>query len=340
MTRILDITNLIVNYKISVWDVVKMLIYAMPFFLEFVIPMSVMMAVLLTFLRMSSDNEIIAIKTAGISIYGLLPPVLVFCFIGSLLTAYMAICGLPWGRLSLKALAYEVAQAHIDIGLKERTFNDTFENVMLYVNKIDLKSKTLIDIFIEDQRTANIVSTVVAPRGRLYSEADKLTFHLQLYNGIINRVDLEGKTVHTVQFDRYDIGLDLKKAMATATSGAKDEEEMTLAELRHYIKNASQRDDQYYLTLMEWHKKFSIPIACFALGLLAVALGVQSRSSKRSYGIGLGLVFFLLYYIILSAGWVFGEAGLYPPLIGMWAPNIIIGALGYFLLSRGALQWR
>ncbi len=66
-------------------------------------------------------------------------------------------------------MALKVAASNIDIGLKERTFNDAFKDVMLYVNKIDLKNKKLIDIFIEDKRQPDIVSTVVAPEGRLFS---------------------------------------------------------------------------------------------------------------------------------------------------------------------------
>lgn len=334
MTRILDITNLVVNYRISLWKILLLLIYTMPYFLEFVIPMSIMMAVLLTFLRLSGDNEIVALKSGGVSIYHLLPPVLIFCLLGWALTSFMAIYGLPWGRLSLKALSYKVASSNVSIGLKERTFNDEFKDVMLYVNRIDLKNKMLINVFIEDQRTKNVVSTVVAPRGKLLSDAANFKFHLRLFEGSINQVNLTEKTARNVRFDTYDISLDLKRVITRAGSGPKDEEEMSLSELRQAVRQAVKKDAQYYLTLMEFHKKFSIPFSCFVLGLLAVPLGIQSRAATRSYGIGLGLAFFLVYYILLSAGWVFGEAGVYPPLVGMWVPNIVMGAIGIYLLRR------
>lgn len=337
MTRILDITNLVVNYKVSLFTIILMLIYTMPFFLEFVIPMSIMMAVLLTFLKLSGDNEIMALKAGGLNIYRLLPPVLLFALIGWALTSFMAIYGLPWGRLSLKAVSFQVASSNLDIALKERTFNDSFDGVMLYVSKIDLKNKTLVDVFIEDQRTQNLVSAVVASKGRLYSNPEALMYRLRLYNGSINQVDLKNRSAHSINFDTYDINLDLKRMIAApAKAGRKDEEEMSLAELRHYLKTTVRKDDQYYLTLMEFHKKFSIPFSCFVLGLLGVPLGIQTRSTKRSYGVGLGLFFFLGYYILLSAGWVFGEAGIYPPLIGMWLPNAVMGGIGIFLLFRTA----
>jgi lipopolysaccharide export system permease protein len=73
-----------------------------------------------------------------------------------------------------------------------------------------------------------------------------------------------------------------------------------------------------------------------ALALIGMPLGVRARTAKRAYGIGLGLGFFLLYYIMLSIGWVLGEAGVYPPVIGMWLPNIVSAVIGGVLLVRAA----
>jgi len=221
LTRILDITNMIVNYKIGVSAVFLMIVYTMPYFLVFVIPMSVMMTVLLTFLRLSDDNEIIALKAGGISIYRLLPPVFMFCLMGCLLTAFMSICGLPWGKLSLKALTVKVAASNINIGLKERTFNDSFKGVMLYVNKVDMKDKTLKDVFIEDRRSKNLVITIISPEGQLASEPGKAVFHLRLSKGIINQVDIEKRSVNSIRFDTYTVNLDLQKALDTAKGDRK-----------------------------------------------------------------------------------------------------------------------
>lgn len=338
MTKILDIMNLVVNYKISLISVCLMLIYSMPYFLVFVIPMSTMMTVLLTFLRMSSDNEILALKAGGISIYRLLPPVFLFCLIACFLTGYMAIVGLPWGKQSAKDLTLKVATKGLNAGLKERTFIDSFNGVILYMNKVDMKSKELIDVFIEDQRRKNTVSAVVAPLGKLVGNPENMSYQLRLYDGIINQVDLKSRAVHSIRFDTYDVYLDIKKAVSAGRSRPKDEKEMSLRELYAALSTPKKKDAQYYVTLIEFHRKFSIPFACIALGLLAVPLGVHAKSAKRSFGLGLGLGFFLLYYMILSAGFVFGEAGIYPPLIGMWVPNVVMGGIGVYLLIRVARE--
>ncbi len=336
MTNILDITNMAVNYNVGIASVFLMLIYAVPYFMVFVIPMSIMTAVLLTFLRLSSDNEIIALKSGGMSIYGLLPPVFLFCLSGCIFTAFMTIYGLPWGRTSIKELTCKIVASNLDLGLKERAFNDSFKDVMLYTGKIDLKNNELINIFIEDGRSDEIVSTIVAPRGRLFSEPGELSFQLRLYNGTINRVDIDKRSVQSINFDTYNVTLDLKRAAAKVKKRSKDEKEMSLDELRRHLKDATQKDSDYYSMLIEFHRKFAIPFACFALGILAVPLGIQSKSSKKSFGLGLGLIFFLLYYLLLSAGSVFGETGAYPPVIGMWVPNIVMSGTGIFLLIRTA----
>ncbi|MFZ5571904.1 MAG: LPS export ABC transporter permease LptF [Thermodesulfobacteriota bacterium] len=336
MTRMLEITNLIINFRIDLSAVIWLLIFSMPYFLTFVIPMSVMMAVLLTFLRMSGDNEITALRSAGISLYRLLPPVFFFCLLGTLLTGFFSMAGMPWGKRSFHRLAIELAEKNINAGLKERTFNDSFDGIMLYVNKIDSGSKELIDVFVEQNQAGNIKTTIVAPRGVIFSEPDKHLFHLRLYNGSINQVNIKSRTANTVAFDLYEINLDLKETMRSAISSRKELEEMTPAELKRFVDTVPETDDRYYTALLRYHEKHSIPVACFALGLLAVPLGLQSRSDRRSLGVVTGLVLFLGYYILLSVGWSFGESGGYPPLVGMWIPNAVTGGIGAYLLWRAA----
>ncbi len=336
MEQILEITNMIVNYQVSFVAFMLMLLYSMPYFLVYIIPMSVMMSVLLTFLRMSGDNEIVALKAGGVSLYQLLPPVLIFGLICAGLTGFMAIYGMPWGSNASKILALDVARSNFNVGLKEKQFNDSFEGVTFYVNHINLKNKTLEDIFIEDQRKADISSTVVAPEGYMFAGANEYTLILRLYDGTINQVDLADHSAHTIRFDTYDLRLDFKNALADIKDGKKDEKEMTLSEINSYLSGKKEDTSRYYSVLMEFHKKFSIPVASLALAILAVPLGIGSVSTRRSAGLGIGLFAFLLYYVMLSGGIVFGETGIYPPAIGMWAPNIVMGLGGIYLLIRVA----
>lgn len=338
MTQILEVTSMVVNYGVDLSSVLKLLTYSMPKFLTYTIPMSCMLAVLLTFIRMSADNEVTAVKAGGASVYRFLPPVLLFCVIAGLMTAVMTVFLAPKGKLAIQTLGKEVAASNIEVGLKARTFNGSFDGVMLYVNEIDMDDGRLKDIFLEDSRDPRIVSSIVAPKGELLSGENRYAYVLRLYGGGVNQVDLEGGSVNATRFTTYDIHLDLRQ-VAGKKVVRKHRDEMSIPELLAYIKDPEQGVEQVNSARMELHEKFSIPFACLALGLLAVPVGMQSASSRqRGSGVGIGLFFFLFYYLLLAAGWSIGESAKYPPGLGMWMPDMVMGGIGFYLLRRTAKE--
>ncbi len=339
MTQILEVTSMVVNYRVSIVAVGLMLFYSMPSFLTYTIPMSVMLSVLLNFLRMSGDNEITAVKAGGANVYALLPPVLLFCTLGALFTLSMTVTGSPWGKLALQKLEKQVMESNLEAGLKKRTFNADFSGVMLYVNDIDMSDKELKDIFVEDSREGEMVSSILAPRGELLNGKERFSYVLRLYNGLVNQVTLSSGSVNTTRFSTYDIHLDLKRMVAGKKGVRKHRDEMSVPELLAYTKDTARSPEQVNSAWMELHEKFSIPFACIALGILAVPVGMRSASSRRQgSGIGIGLGFFLLYYLLLAAGWSLGESGGYPPAVGMWMPDLVMGGIGCFLLVQTARE--
>jgi lipopolysaccharide export system permease protein len=334
ITKILEITNLVVNYQVSLISFILLLFYSMPFFLAFITPMSVMMAVLLTFLRMSGDNEITALKACGTNPNRFLIPVFVFCFLGWLLTTLITMVGLPWGNRSYYGLSVDLAQSHVDAVIKERTFIDSFEGLMLYVNKVNLRERTLTDVFIEDQRNKGISNIIVAPSGRIFSEPYSQVIRLRLIKGTINQVDVTKQSAHAIAFETYEMNLDLKEMLTKKIGQRKPIEEMGVTELNDLIQSSERGSKTYYKASMKFHEKFALPIACFALGLVSIPLGMQAKRGKRSMGTVLGIILFLAYYIMLSVGWSLGESGTLPPVVGMWAPNFVMGGIGIFLYVR------
>lgn len=337
LAQILDITNMIVNYNASLVSVLLLLLYATPEFLQFTIPMSVMMAVLLTFLKMAADNEIIAVKAGGGNVYHLVFPVFLFSFMGFIGTAVITIYGLGWGTESYEKLVVEVASKSVDASLKEGTFSDSLDGIMFYVNKIDVKNKVLYDVFINDSRDEKNQSTVIAPKGKRFSNKDNTSFVLRLYDGVINRVNLEDKSVNTINFDTYDVEIDLEKEDGKGSGKKKSVKKNTISELQEYIKTAKDGKSKRN-AIMNLHKRFSLPVACFALGILAMPLGLKSAFAKKSSGLGLGLVCFLFYYFLLGTGLSCGKNGLLPPAFAMWIPDIVMGTLGIVFLFRVARE--
>jgi len=318
MTRIPDITNMVINYNSSITDILLLISYTLPRFMEFTIPMSAMISVLLTIMRMSGENEIIALKGAGMSLYKLLPPVLIFSVMTLLITMWVTVYGIPEGKLALKVKTIELARSSIDAALQERQFNSQLDGIMIYVGHVDMGTRDLTDVFIEDRRTADMVSISTAPRGRLVRQGSRDLYTIRLYDGMINQVNVQDHSVTNINFGHYDINIDLAAMQKhKPTKVRKDFDEMSLHELVQRIRNGFKTPERENEARLVLHEKFSLPFAFPALGVFAFPLGFPFTFFKKSNRFGLGVGFFLLYYLLLAFGWSGGEAGRYPPVIAM-----------------------
>ena len=330
---------MVVNYNADISSIGLMVLFTLPRFLEFSIPMSVMISVLLTFMNMSGDNEIVALKGAGVSLYKILPPVLIFCFSGVFLTMCITVFGVSWGKLSIKKKTIELARTSIDSALQARQFNSNIKGIMIYVGHVDIKTKELKNVFIEDSRSKGVVSISIAPKGKILQLADEKIYTIRLYNGIINMVDIKDNSVNNLGFADYDINIDLASLnKKTKRKLHKSLDEKSLIELVGFIRAGIKDKSDLNEALMELHEKFAIPFACLSLGLLAFPLGIQAASLRKSSGFTLAITFFLLYYLLLALGWSAGETGDYPPIIGMWLPNVIMGIIAVFFLIKNAKE--
>jgi lipopolysaccharide export system permease protein len=91
---------------------------------------------------------------------------------------------------------------------------------------------------------------------------------------------------------------------------------------------------------VEYHKKFSIPFSCIVFVLLGAPLGIRSRRGGVGIGAGIGILFFLVYYLFLVGGEQLGDRGMMSPFWAMWAPNVLFGLAGFFLTLSTGLEWR
>ncbi|MCB2227517.1 MAG: LPS export ABC transporter permease LptF [Desulfarculaceae bacterium] len=330
MAKIMELTDLVVSRGVGLDVVGRLLLYTMPYFLVFTIPMGTLLGVLIAFLRLSSDNEIVAIKAAGISLSKLLPPVATLALFSWAVTSALAFWALPWGNNSFENLVYKVASSQAELALKEGSFIDTFPHLIIYIDKLP-GDGVLKDVFIVDQRDPEKQHTIVAKRGKFFpAKGGKLT--LRLYEGGIYAVSPDRRSSQTADFETYDVTLDAGAFVAQQRK-EKHEKEMYVSELLAELKKAPPDSKRYYLVDMELQKKFSLPFACLVMALIGLPLGIHSRSG-RSWGVAVALVVFLSYYLLLSTAWSLGESGFYPPVVGMWVPNIVFGLLGAFMFRQ------
>ena len=109
---------------------------------------------------------------------------------------------------------------------------------------------------------------------------------------------------------------------------------MSLTELKAYIHAEKEAGRLPLTTIMELHEKFALALASLTLGLLSISLGLRTAFSRKGSGMGLGLVCFLLYYVMHASGWSLGKSGVLPPEYALWMGNGVMGTAALFFLFR------
>jgi lipopolysaccharide export system permease protein len=326
-TRMLSVTELIVSQGVSVGQVLHLVLFLLPGIVFFALPAASLIASLLAFVRLSSDNEVIALKSSGISLYQVLPPVLVFSAIAFLLAVFTAFAGLPWGNRSMRGMVLEIAESRADVGLKERVFSQPFDDVVFYVTDLSSGNRVMKDVFVVDKREREMTYTIIAREGRILLQPEARAIVVRFVNGTIFMQQREPGSIRTVQFKSYDLKVGLEDIMESLAAGGKAPKEMSSGELLERLKKLPWNSRKRNEILVELLERITLPVAVLFLGVIGVPLGTHMRSRSFSFGIGVGLVLFLIYYMIFMGVRSVCETGEMSPWIGMWLPN------GFLLVS-------
>lgn len=328
--NLMQLIEMIVQKGVGLWDIARLLGYTLPFLFVYIIPMAFFISILLGFLRLSSDNEVTALKASGVGFFQLLPPVFTLSLAAYLLTSFMAMVAQPWGEHSLKNLIFNIAVVQAKVTLKERVFNDDFKDLVFYIQKVSPEGQ-MEDVFIYDQRQKDLPQTILAKKGWLIPDPRERSLNLRLEDGTIYNVTLSSKSAQNINFKTYDLILPLEQMISAQEKREKSETELYLHELKEKIRQTSPGEKKYNVYQIEYYKKFSLPFACVVFGMIAFPLGLQSRLAGRSWAVIFGGAVFLIYYLILSLAFSLGEKGSLKPIIGLWLPNLVVGGLGGYM---------
>jgi len=321
IARLLKLIELVVTRGVPVLNILKLLSYIMPAFLEVTVPMAMLLAILVAFGRLSADSEMVALRSSGLSLYQLIAPVAIFALLATAATAALSLWARPWGNRALKTALFDLARARASAGIKEQIFNDDFPGLVIY-----------------DERDSTQHNTIFAREGAMVSNPATQAVTLRLRDGFIHTTDGRAGTEYQTHFQFYDVNLDLRQMIEGARQRERDPKELTLAQLGRSIVAKRAAELPFIPELVEYHRKFSIPFACIVFALVAVPLGVQPVRAARSRGFTLSLVMIFAYYVLLSFGQALAEQALVSAAVGLWLPNAVFAALGAYLFERAARE--
>ncbi|GMV98984.1 MAG: hypothetical protein AMXMBFR84_01240 [Candidatus Hydrogenedentota bacterium] len=322
---------------LELWDVVRLIAYFLPTIVSYVIPITYMLGILMAFGRLAQNNEITAMKAAGIPLKQVVMPVIA---LGAVLSAF---CFLLQDRVQpaafarVNALIFQELPKRITLEVLPPGVMHEFGNWRIYYRDRDVATKTLLNVEIMDQVTAGERKIYLAESAQ-FSDGDTSTA-LLLRNGQYIHLRSSTRPIRGM-FETTEIMMP-KKGLPTETGrkrtlqlGELFTEEQAIAQ--RYEAQPSQSLGKRVLSLrVEIADRISLSLACLMVSLVAAPLAVRGSRAGRAHGFALGFGILLVYYTLkLGLEPRAGVPGLTETVLRAMTPNLVLGAAGVWALWR------
>ncbi|MBD3296062.1 MAG: LptF/LptG family permease [Candidatus Omnitrophica bacterium] len=330
--NIIQTADMVVNKGVEIGQVLKLFFLFLPYVLIFTIPISVLAAVLLGFGRMSSDNEITALRTSGISIYRLILPAVICGFIMSLTNVPLNDRILPESEFEARKLAKTLGVKHPTAMLQPGVFVKGFKDYIIFVH--DIKGNKLNGVRIYQPQENGPTRTVVAEKGEVMTLPDDRGVKLKLMDGTADEIDPSSEgSYYKLSFEEYFMTLNLARSV-NVDHIQKKAREKSIKELMAEIDELGDENINALPLKVELHKKLALAFSNLVFVLIGIPLAITTHRREKFIGFGLAIVLFLIYWSIMLGGIAFAIRGLVPAWAGVWSANILVTVLAVILFSR------
>lgn len=315
----------------------------LPQFIAYALPMSTLLATLMTYSRLATDSELIALRSCGVSIVRLVLP-------GLVLSLLITGCTFLFNELLVPAANYQAAitleQAldderlpFEDENIVYQEFDDvTFENGeeqdvltrFFYAREFDgdrMEGVTYLDL-----SRPEVSQIAIAQSARWNSQSNIWDF----YDGTIYIVSEDGGFRNIVTFDQQQISL--SRTPLDLASRRRDYGEMNIAQSQEELALVEQTGNSRRIRKLRVRiqQKYALPFACLALGIVGSVLGTQSNRTGRATSFAISVLMIFGYYLLASVTGAIAETGTISPFLGAWLPNLLGIGLGIGLLIRAS----
>ncbi|MEM8828736.1 MAG: LptF/LptG family permease [Cyanobacteria bacterium P01_G01_bin.19] len=313
------------------WEVAfKILLLRMPEFIVFAFPMSILLATLMAYSRLSSDSELIALRSIGVNIYRLILPAIAFSLCIVSITFFFNNFVAPVANYQAEVtLKQALGQTRPDFETENILF-DEYEDIettdgntkevltrLFYAEQFDgeqMRNLTVLD------RSRRSVSQIVVASSAKWNVVENIW---DFYDGTIYLVGVDGGYNNVVHFQHQQLAL--PQTALDITQKSKGISQMNIFEANEYLEIVKKGADEQ--RIRKWQvriqEKVSIPFACLVFALIGTALGIKPQNSGKatSFGICIGLIF--AYYLLSFISQSLGISGVVPPWLAAWLPNFM-----------------
>jgi LPS export ABC transporter permease LptF/LPS export ABC transporter permease LptG len=312
-----------------------------PQYVYYIIPLAALVATLVTIGLLTKNSELIVMRACGISLYRSAAPILLFAAVWSGVLYELQEHVLPRSNRHAQQLNATIRGWPVQtFGTLNRRWVVGNSGAIYHYNLFDpaVNQFTGLTVFQVDQAAWRLASLTYARNVGLVSgpggaEQPSLTWMARDGWNRDFATTTRDKAVQTVvnyqPFAQRPLSLEPPKFFSTPTP---DSDRMTYGELKRYVTEL-QASGYYVINyLVQLHRKIAFPFVTIVMTLLAVPFAVTAGRRGTLYGIGIGIVMAITYWMMLSVFAALGAGGAMSPLLAAWAPNILFGSAAAMML--------
>jgi lipopolysaccharide export system permease protein len=286
LTQSLRLVDLIVNRGLSIELFLYLGILILPRFIDIVLPIGIFISVLFTYNKLIAESEIVVMRAAGMSQFGLAKPAFILSGIGVVILFALSAYFLPTANRAFKDLQFEIRNKLVSAVLQEGTFTTISDNLTVYVRKRDANGE-MTGFLVQDERDKEKPITIIAERGA-FVETDSGT-RVFLVNGNRQQMDRATGKLSVLTFEKYT--LDLSDGQGATTVRIREPQERYLGELFFPAANettstASEQNASDVRTFrnslrLEGHQRLIVPLTAIAFAVTPLVTLLYGEFNRR-----------------------------------------------------------
>jgi lipopolysaccharide export system permease protein len=340
---VFELVRKIVESGLPVGIAIQVFLLKMPNFIVLAFPMSTLLATLMTYSRLSSESELIALRGCGVSVYRMVLTAVMLSLVVTGMTFVFNEQIAPTANYQANQTLQSALKSDKPIFKQHNIFYPEYRDIqeadgsksrilarLFYADQFD--GKRMKGLTIIDRSTKGLNQVVVAESGKWNGSQNVWDFS----NGTIYLIAPNGSYRNIVRFEQQQ--LKLPRTPLSLAEKSRDYGEMNIAESLEQLTVERLGGDRQKIRKLEVRiqQKISLPFVCLVFGLVGAAMGTIPQRTGRGTSFGVCVVVIFTYYLLFFISGAIAQAGVLSPFMGAWMPNFIFLGIGLFLLARVA----
>lgn len=334
--NLFELVQRVTASELSLSVAMQVFFLRMPSFIVLSFPMSVLLATLMAYSRLSGDSEMIALRGCGVSIYRLVLPAVVLSLVVTGVFFGFNEAVVPTSNYQASAILDRALNQDQDQSTSQtenvfyRGFSDEKLTRIFYARRFD--GQRMQDLTVLNFAQEGLNQIVVAKSAQWSNTQNAWEF----FNGTIYDIAPPNSYRTVSKFEHQQ--LQLPRAPLDLATQDRKSDEMNIAQAQGYLQLLRQSADEKRIRRLKVRiqQKYALPSVCIVFGLVGATLGMRPQRTSTSTGLGISVLIIFGYYLLSFLSGALGEANVFSPFMAAWLPTILGLAIGGFLLSRAS----